>query len=756
MILIFILGLVALRILYSVGEVYYERDWPRSTWKGLLIALGVLCIAVSAFGQAARVDIPLQTSGPNVPISGGPLPQALWVANAAAYLCTHPSTTLAACQAAPITTYTDSTEGTTCPTATPLVQLPGNTCTAATGTTANVGFWYGGGVFDYWIVSSYGTYGPFSGNSSNSALPSSCGNPIGIPCGGTGATTAAGALTSLGAAALSGATFTGPVSGTSASFSGTVAAGTSVSAPFVNLTSTLPTQYLNVAGWGDSLTAGNEGLPVPTNSTWPIQLEGISGLNTYNGGEGGDGAYQIYLRYTADTTHKNWLTVFEAGTNDLLDVPPYNGVLSYINQMVAQVPAGVPYVILPPVLNILYGTGSAQQISQAALMATEASTYGTHYLDTWTPLLNDYNPSIPTDVWHHAQGTTAPSVRAKYSLGSMVMAAAITDTTSCLPLTYPTNFAGYSPSPMEIYIDNEFILYTTTTACTRGYAGTTATTHAIGAPWGGYDLIHLNQSGYALWASLIKGWINNNGNAAVDIGDFSGMWENQFALNFDAALLSPSAIGSVTPAPSIAAVDFYAGPANTTILAGNGLYFTPATATPNYIENDTVGGGLAFITNGRSTSFANSNLALNSDQSSEFYGPLTVTGAVIFSGGGLAHAIVFPDPNAGAVYTASQVLSTFFSPMAGTVPAGGAGTYNGVAATSYCNLGTAATASTTFTFADGGTSFGTVAFAASGTTGTFTISSAKAIASGDKITLTAPATADATAAGLNCSLVFAY
>ena len=46
MILIFILGLVALRILYSVGEICYERDWPRSTWKGLLIALGVLCIAV--------------------------------------------------------------------------------------------------------------------------------------------------------------------------------------------------------------------------------------------------------------------------------------------------------------------------------------------------------------------------------------------------------------------------------------------------------------------------------------------------------------------------------------------------------------------------------------------------------------------------------------------------------------------------------------------------------------------------------------
>ena len=160
--------------------------------KRIAILTALILAAVSAFGQAARVDIPLQTAGPSVPISGGPLPQALWVANSAAYLCAHPSATLAACQAAPITTYTDSTEGTTCPTATPLVQLPGNTCTAATGTTANVGFWYGGGLFDYWIVSSYGAYGPFSVSSGD--LP------------------------------LTGGTLTGALNGTSASFSGTATA----------------------------------------------------------------------------------------------------------------------------------------------------------------------------------------------------------------------------------------------------------------------------------------------------------------------------------------------------------------------------------------------------------------------------------------------------------------------------------------------------------------------------------------------------
>ena len=51
-------------------------------------------------------------------------------------------------------------------------------------------------------------------------------NPLDIGHGGTGATTAAGALTNLGAAPLAGANFTGALNGTSASFSGTVAAGT--------------------------------------------------------------------------------------------------------------------------------------------------------------------------------------------------------------------------------------------------------------------------------------------------------------------------------------------------------------------------------------------------------------------------------------------------------------------------------------------------------------------------------------------------
>ena len=172
MILVLVALIVLLRVFYSLAEVYFERDWPRSTWRGLLVSLGLLLMCGLAFGQtAARVDIPIQTSGPNVPVTGGPLPQALWVANASVIVCAHvtpySSQTYANCAATPLTTYIDSAESATCPSSAPLVQLPGNTCTASTGTDATIGLWFQGGAFDYYVTSSYGTFGPYTADGSN-------------------------------------------------------------------------------------------------------------------------------------------------------------------------------------------------------------------------------------------------------------------------------------------------------------------------------------------------------------------------------------------------------------------------------------------------------------------------------------------------------------------------------------------------------------------------------------------------------------
>ena len=129
-----------------------------------LLTISILSLSSAAFAQTAvRVDIPLLTSGPNVPTSGGPLPQALWLANATVKVCTHPST-INSCT--PLTTYTDSTEATSCPSNSPLTRQPGTICTATTGSSAGAGFWYAGGLADYYVTSAQGTTGPYSVNAS--------------------------------------------------------------------------------------------------------------------------------------------------------------------------------------------------------------------------------------------------------------------------------------------------------------------------------------------------------------------------------------------------------------------------------------------------------------------------------------------------------------------------------------------------------------------------------------------------------------
>lgn len=72
---------------------------------------------------------------------------------------------------------------------------------------------------------------------------------------------------------------------------------------------------------------------------------------------------------------------------------------------------------------------------------------------------------------------------------------------------------------------------------------------------------------------------------------------------------------------------------------------------------------------------------------------------------------------------------------------------------SYASADVAATGSTTLTLSKNGSSIGTVNFAASATTGTFTFSSAVTFAAGDILKLVNQSTADATLANISVSLV---
>ena len=66
---------------------------------------------------------------------------------------------------------------------------------------------------------------------------------------------------------------------------------------------------------------------------------------------------------------------------------------------------------------------------------------------------------------------------------------------------------------------------------------------------------------------------------------------------------------------------------------------------------------------------------------------------------------------------------------------------------------TAFTDAATYTIYHNGTSVGTISFAASGTSGTFSTSSAFTLAVGDNLTIQAPSTADATAANLAITIL---
>lgn len=100
---------------------------------------------------------------------------------------------------------------------------------------------------------------------------------------------------------------------------------------------------------------------------------------------------------------------------------------------------------------------------------------------------------------------------------------------------------------------------------------------------------------------------------------------------------------------------------------------------------------------------------------------------------------------APGVLANSQKLTRVNMARAVTFPSGLTG--------SYATAGVAATASTTFTITRNGTSIGSINFAASATTGTFTFSSAVTTAAGDIIQVTGPSTADATLADVSITLV---
>ena len=123
-------------------------------------------------------------------------------------------------------------------------------------------------------------------------------------------------------------------------------------------------------------------------------------------------------------------------------------------------------------------------------------------------------------------------------------------------------------------------------------------------------------------------------------------------------------------------------------------------------------------------------------------GPTAGTALLVGNNSGMPYDI---SSGVSGPIAGSQYVMDFLAVRSVNVPANFGG--------SLASVLTAFTDAATYMIYHNGTSVGTISFAASGTTGTFSTSSAFTMAVGDSLTIQSPSTADATAANLSITIL---
>jgi hypothetical protein len=164
------------------------------------------------------------------------------------------------------------------------------------------------------------------------------------------------------------------------------------------------TNNVNIATWGDSLTAGTGG------TSYPSQLATLSGYAIYNGGVGGETSTQIKVRMLAATSKYSWPTIIWVGRNNYTDPTT---VKSDIAAMVAAL--GTQNYLILGVLNGEFGSneyaGGTGYNTIVQLNSDLATNYGSHFIDIRSYLVSLYNPGIPQDVIDHGHDIPPSSLR---------------------------------------------------------------------------------------------------------------------------------------------------------------------------------------------------------------------------------------------------------------------------------------------------------------------------------------------------------
>ena len=309
---------------------------------------------------------------------------------------------------------------------------------------------------------------------------------------------------------------------------------------------------MTIWAWGDSLTQGYGDL---TPNTYPLYLTTALGVPVLNKGIGGETSTQIAARMLstpASFTAGN-CGIFWAGGNNRSQV---STVLADNASMIAALNTPKCFLVLGDINSGYAPSGTSDYNAIIDTNVALAAQYPNNYLNIRKLLVDAYNPALPLDVATHATDNPASSLLAVQAHGTITSGAL--DGASCvIGVSNGTLGAGTA-----IVIDSETILINavtntvTITACTRGYNGTAAASHAANANYSIIDSVHLGSNGYEFVAQHVAEW-----------------FAAQFPLNFTTPVLN-------TPGPVVTAVT--ASNINSTAAVISWTTDQPSTSLVNY------------------------------------------------------------------------------------------------------------------------------------------------------------------------------
>ena len=213
-------------------------------------------------------------------------------------------------------------------------------------------------------------------------------------------------------------------------------------------------------------------------------------------------------RFIPDTPYIGFLPIFWEGRNNLLRTlsGPWgpDQILSDLAAQVKTVPPDLHYLVLS-VLNENAPSerrGSANYKEIVELNEALAATYGAHYLDIRSILVNSYNPSQPVDISDHQNDMPPTTLGAISAMGTLTSSIGSTEESFSVNIT-----AGELQPYSNLVIGSESIHVVATDGSTvtqsiRGYGGIAAP-HSAGTAVAEIDATHLNKFGYAIVAKAV-------------------------------------------------------------------------------------------------------------------------------------------------------------------------------------------------------------------------------------------------------------